>query len=449
MTDMLPAVGRLTAALALVGLNGFFVASEFAFVRVRSTAVDQLVAEGRAGAETLRGVLDQLDDYLAATQLGITIASLALGWVGEPAVAALLEPVLGQFLPEGSVHAIAVAVGFGVITFLHVVYGELAPKTLSIASPERIAILVAPPMKLFYFLFMPALVFFNGTANKTTSLFGIPPASETDETLSEEELRRSLSTAYEHGKVDADEATMIERVFELDDRTAREIMIPRPDVALVTADTPLPELREYVTETGYTRYPVVDASTGEQPVGYLDVKDILRAGEGGSETVTAGELAHEAPVVPESMAADALFEELRGAERQMAIVIDEWGTLEGIATVEDVVEVVVGDIRDEYDDATAEPSIEADGDGYAADGAVPISTVNEALGLDLAAGAYGTLGGLVLDRIGRTPEPNDEITVDGYRFTVTAVDDNRIERVAIADASRATDGAGDETDRED
>ncbi|PSP15769.1 cobalt transporter [Halobacteriales archaeon QH_10_67_13] len=448
MTDMLPAVGRLTAALALVGLNGFFVASEFAFVRVRSTAVDQLVAEGAAGAETLRGVLDRLDDYLAATQLGITIASLALGWVGEPAVAALLEPVLGQFLPEGSVHAIAVAVGFGVITFLHVVYGELAPKTLSIASPERIAILVAPPMKLFYYLFMPALVFFNGTANKSTSLFGVPPASETDETLSEEELRRSLSTAHEHGKVDADEATMIEQVFELDDRTAREIMIPRPDVALVTADTPLAELREDVAETGHTRYPVVDASTGEQPVGYLDVKDILRVSEEGSEAVTAGDLAREAPVVPESMAADALFEELRGAERQMAIVIDEWGTLEGIATVEDVVEVVVGDIRDEYDDATAEPSIEPDGDGYAADGAVPISTVNEALGLDLAAGAYGTLGGLVLDRIGRTPEPDDEITVEGYRFTVTAVDDNRIERIAIDDASRAADGAGDGTDRE-
>jgi len=449
MTDALPAVGRLAAALALVGLNGFFVASEFAFVRVRSTAVDQLVAEGRAGAETLRGVLDQLDDYLAATQLGITIASLALGWVGEPAVAALLEPVLGQFLPEGSVHAIAVAVGFGVITFLHVVYGELAPKTISIASPERIAILVAPPMKLFYFLFMPALIFFNGTANKSTSLFGIPPASETDETLSEEELRRSLSTAREHGKVDADEATMVERVFELDDRTAREIMIPRPDVALVTADTPLAELREYVVETGFTRYPVVDSATGEQPVGYIDIKDVLRASEESDTAVTADNLAREAPVVPESMTADALFEELRGAERQMAIVIDEWGTLEGIATVEDVVEVVVGNIRDEYDDATAEPSIESDEDGYVADGAVPISTVNDVLGLDLAAGAYGTLGGLVLDRIGRTPEPDDEITVDGYRFTVTAVDDNRIERIAIDDASRAADGAGDGADRED
>ncbi len=440
MTETLPAVGRLLAALGLVALNGFFVASEFAFVRVRSTAVDQMVAEGRAGAGTLDAALDKLDDYLAATQLGITIASLALGWLGEPAVAALIEPILSSVVSEGTVHLIAVAVGFSVITFLHVVYGELAAKTLSIAAPERMALLVAPPMKAFYILFKPALIVLNGTANRSTSLFGIPPASETEATLSEEELRRALVNAREGGKVGASEAAMIERVFELDDRTAREIMIPLPNVTTVSADMPLPKLRTYVAEGGYTRYPVVDGDTGDQPVGYLDVKNVLQATEGvgavtasGDGTVTAGDLAEEAPVVPESSTADTLLEELQGEQRQMALVIDEWGTLEGVATVEDIVEVVVGDIRDEFDDAMTEPGIRPvdEGDGYTADGAVTVSVINEVLDTDLNSGAYATLGGFVLDRLGRPPRADDEVTADGHQFTVTAVDENRIETVRV------------------
>lgn len=456
MVDLVPATGRLVAALLLVGLNGFFVAAEFAYVRVRSTAVDQLIADGKTGARALGDVLDDLDDYLAATQLGITIASLALGWVGEPAVAALIEPVLGQVLPAGSIHAVAVVIGFSVVTFLHVVYGELAAKTVSIAAPERMALLVTPPMKLFYFLFKPALVFLNGTANKSTSLFGVPPASETDVSLSEEELRRALSGAQEGGKVDADEASMIDRVFELDDRTAREIMVPRPDVATVHADMSPAALRQYVAERGHTRYPVVDADTGEQPLGFIDVKDLLQTpGASGSPeqngnrtedepTLTAGDLANETPVVPESTAVDTLLEELREEERQMALVIDEWGTLEGIATVEDIVEVVVGDIRDEFDDSVAEPTIEhaPDDDGYVADGSVALSTVNERLGLDLDSGAYSTLGGFVLDRLGRPPQPDDEVTADNTRFTVTAVTDNRIDTISIGGSVPADSATG-------
>ncbi len=443
MTEIVTVTGRLLAALGLVALNGFFVASEFAFVRVRSTAVDQLVADGRAGAQTLQDALDKLDDYLAATQLGITIASLALGWLGEPAVAALIEPVLSSVVSEQAVHLIAVVVGFSVITFLHVVYGELAAKTLSIAAPERMALLVAPPMKLFYIVFKPALIVLNGTANRTTSLFGIPPASETEATLSEGELRRALANAQKGGHVDADEAAMIERVFELDDRTAREIMVPRPNVRTVPADMSLSELRSHVAEQGHTRYPVVDAESGERPVGFVDVKSVLQATEGVGEagdtdtdSLTAGDLADDAPVVPESRGADALLQKLRDEQRQMAIVIDEWGTVEGIATVEDVVEVVVGDIRDEFDDATDELGITTDEEdgGYVADGAIAIAEVNERLGTNLDSGAYSTLAGFVLDRLGRQPETNDQVTDNGHQFTVTAVEENRIERVRITAA---------------
>jgi CBS domain containing-hemolysin-like protein len=431
VADPLLSTGRLLGALFLVFLNGFFVASEFAFVRVRSTAVDQMVEEGRAGAGTLQEALGSLDDYLAATQLGITVASLGLGWIGEPAVATLIEPVLAPVLPAGTLHLVAVGIGFGVVTFLHVVFGELAPKTVAIADAERIAILVAPPMKFFYYLFFPGLVVFNGTANRFTSLIGVPPASETEETLSEEEIRMVLSRAGEEGQVDAEEVGMIERVFELDDVTARDVMIPQPNVVTVPAGTRLPELRALVVEHGHTRYPVVDG--GEEVVGYVDAKDVLQAGESGAgEDVTAGDIAREIPMVPETTPVDELLQEFQSKQRQMATVIDEWGTLEGIATIEDVLEVIVGDIRDEFDERGSEPSIQEGDDGaYVADGALAITRVNEVLGADFEDTSYGTLGGLVFARLGRPPEVGDSVTIGGYSLEVEAVDGARVETVVI------------------
>ena len=279
MVDVVFAAGRLLVALVLVVLNGFFVAAEFALVRVRSTSVDQLVEEGSAGAETLQEAMGSLDDYLAVTQLGITLASLGLGWAGEPAVASLLEPLLGPVLPPDILHLVSFALAFGFITFLHVVFGELAPKTIAIARAERIALLVAPPLKLFYYVFYPGLVLFNGTANAFTSLIGIPPASETDETLEEREIRMVLSRAGEEGNVDAREVEMIERVFDLDDTVVREVMVPRPDVIAVPADATLSAIRSTALSAEHTRYPVVDADGADQIVGFIDLKDVLRAGD--------------------------------------------------------------------------------------------------------------------------------------------------------------------------
>ena len=250
MVDIALSAGRVTLALVLVAVNGFFVASEFAFVRIRSTSVDRLAEEGRPGSGTLREVMDALDDYLAVTQLGITIASLGLGWVGEPAIAALIEPVLGSILPANLVHLVAFAIGFGVITFLHVVFGELAPKTIAIARAEQLSLFVAPPMKACYYLFYPGLVVFNGTANAFTRLIGIPPASETDETLDEPEIRRVLASAGEAGHVDESEVRMIEGVFEADDTPVKEVMVPRPDVVSVPTDATLSALRGTIRESG-------------------------------------------------------------------------------------------------------------------------------------------------------------------------------------------------------
>ena len=451
-------VARVAGALVLVVLNGFFVASEFAFVRVRSTSVEGLAAEGRAGSGALQDVMGSLDDYLAATQLGITLASLGLGWIGEPAVAALIEPALGAVLPDGVVHLVAFAIAFSVITFLHVVFGELAPKTIAIARAERMALLLAPPMKLSYYLFSPGIVVFNGAANAFTRAIGVPPASETDETMGEREIRRVLARSGEAGHVDPAEVDMIEGVFELDDTVVREVMVPRPDVVTLAADRTLSEIRETVLRAGHTRYPVVADEDADRVVGFVDVKDVLRAGEAGDESATAADLARELVVVPETTTVGDLLVQFREERRQMAAVVDEWGAFEGIVTVEDVTEALVGDLRDEFDDGRGEHTIRArEGGAYEADGSVSLSAVNDALGTDLEGNGYDTLGGLVLDRLGRTPESGDVAAAGGHRFEVTAVDGARISTVRIdrigGDGSPsdgdATDGSADNGDASD
>ena len=446
MVNVAFSVGRVLAALFLVALNGFFVASEFAFVRVRSTSVEQLAAEGRAGSAALQDVMNNLDDYLAATQLGITIASLGLGWIGEPAVAALIEPVLASVLPASVIHLVAFALGFSVITFLHVVFGELAPKTIAIADAERVSLLLAPPMKLSYYVFTPGIVVFNGAANAFTRLLGVPPASETDETMEEREIRRVVARSGEAGHVEAAEVEMIERVFDLDDTVVRAVMVPRPDVVSVPSDAELAALRATVLDAGHTRYPVVDADDADRTVGFVDAKDVLRATDAGDDA-TAGDLARDLVVVPETTAIDDLLVQFRDGERQMAAVIDEWGTFEGIATVEDVVEAIVGDLRDGFDaEGPDDPIRRRDDGGYDADGSTALSALNETLGTTFAADGFETVGGLVLSRLDRAPEVGDSVRADGVVFEVRRVDGARVSAVRIGRADGDGENGSDPAD---
>ena len=432
MVDLVFSAVQVVAALFLVALNGFFVASEFAFVRVRATSVEQLAEEGLAGSAALEGVIENLDDYLAATQLGITLASLGLGWVGEPAVAALIEPVLEPFLSGELIHLVAFALGFGIITFLHVVFGELAPKTIAIADAERVSLLLAPPMAASYYLFKPGIVVFNGAANPFPRLLGVPPVSETDETMEEREIRRVLMRSGEEGNVEMAEVDMIERVFDLDDTTVREVMVPRPDVVSISADTSLSDLRATVLDAEHTRYPVVDAEDPDQVVGYVDVKDLLRATASDLESATAGDLARDVIVVPETTTVSDLLLQFREEQRQMAVVIDEWGVLEGIATVEDVVEAIVGDLRDEFDAEIREHSIRRQDDGsYDADGSVTLSDVNEELDTAFESDGFETLGGFVLEHLDRLPEVGDTVETGDYAIEVTGVDGARISTLLL------------------
>lgn len=425
---------RIGLALFLVFLNGFFVAAEFAFVRLRAASVETLVQEGRRTAPVVREATENLDDYLAVSQLGITISSLGLGWVGEPAVAVLVEPLLAPVLPSSLLHAVTVAIGFGIVTFFHVVYGELAPKTLAIQRAEQVALLVAPPMKMFYYLFLPGIVVFNGVAIRSVRLLGVTPASEEHGVHTEAEILTILSEAGEAGRVDTEEVEMIESVFSLDDMTVREIMQPRPDVTSIPADTTLPDLRSMAIEGEYTRYPVV--GDGADVLGFVDVKDILRASETIDEAsaITARDLSRDVIVVPETLRVDELLAEFQAEQRQMAAVIDEWGAFEGLVTVEDVVEVIVGDIRDQFDLEDRVPSIDRlDDGGYAIDGEVPLGAVNERLQTTFESGDFETVGGFVLSRLGRAPEVGDSVETETHQFRIDGVDGARITSLVVTE----------------
>jgi CBS domain containing-hemolysin-like protein len=441
----------LIFAFFLVVLNGLFVASEFAFVKIRATQVDRLVEEGKASAGMVKEATGRLDAYLAVCQLGITISSLGLGWIGEPAFHHLLEPVFQRLaLPDSTASFVAFAVAFGTISFLHVVFGELAPKTIAIQSPESTSLFVAPFMRFAYYLLLPGTIVFNGTANAFTRMLGYPPASETDETHTEDELRTLIAQSTRSGILEEDEEHMLEGVFDLEDTSVREIMVPRPDVVALSADIPLRDLVSVAAAGHYTRYPVYDSETPDRVLGAVHVKDVLRAveSEGRIEAnVTAKDLMREVLIVPENRRIDDILADFQRQEIQMAIVIDEWGSFEGLITIEDIIEEIVGEIRDEFDEE--EPAVRKLGNGaYAVDGRIPIQVVNDALGADFESEDFETIGGLVLGHLGRPPEVGDEVRANGHVLRVDDIDGPRVAQVVVRQAEYEED-TGSEGDSSD
>jgi magnesium and cobalt exporter, CNNM family len=429
---------KLFAALFLVFLNSVYVAAEFAFVKVRSTQVDAMLEESQASAGLVKEAKENLDSYLAVSQLGITISSLGLGALGEPAIAVLIDPLLAPLLPESFVHVTAFAIGFGIITFLHVVFGELAAKTIAIQSAVRISLLVAPFMKFCYYLFLPGIVVFNGTANAFTRILGFPPASDSDETHSEDELRALVAQSSRQGTLEDDEEARVKAVFELDEKVAREIMVPRPDTVTLPADMPLRKLVSVAAAGNYTRYPIFEGDSPDRIIGAVHVKDVLRTveSEGGLDAnVTACDLMRDVLVVPENRLIDDILEDFQEQEIQMAIVIDEWGSFEGLFTLEDIIEEIVGEIRDEFDEE--EPAVHKLNDGsYAIDGRIPIGVVNEALDANFESEDFDTIGGLVLGQLGRPPEVGDEVFLDGYVLRVDEIDGPRVAQVIVREGEK-------------
>jgi CBS domain containing-hemolysin-like protein len=421
---------NLAAALVLVALNGFFVAAEFAFVRVRETRIQQLEQEGSARAGLVRETLGDLDSYLSVCQVGITVASLALGWVGEPAVSALIRPLMHAIgaTNERVVEIVAVALGFAVITYFHLVFGEQAPKYFSIQRAEGTALWISRPLRLFMFLFRPLVWLVNTSTNFVLRPWGIRLGEEM-EAHSEEELRIMISSAASSGELEPEERDYLNNVFDFGDTVAREVMVPRPDIEALPHDAPLDELVERAAFGRYTRYPVYEGDL-DHILGAVHVKDLFRSAKEYGDGFQLKPLIRECLVVPETKRIEEILREFQLRKLQMAIVIDEWGSVEGLITIEDVLEEIVGEIQDEFDEDEA--AIEPLGDGsFAVDGRIPITDVNERFGLDLPHEDFDTIGGYVLGALGRPPEPGDKVDAGGATLRVKSVDGPRVSMLTL------------------
>jgi CBS domain containing-hemolysin-like protein len=413
------------AAIVLVAANGFFVAAEFAIARLRPTQAADFVRERRPGAKSAQHAVQHIDSYLSACQLGITLASLGLGAVGEPAFHDLLEPLLGDNA-EIAGFGLASIVAFSLITVMHVVLGELAPKSAAISRTAPIALALAPPMRAFYFVTKPLVDAFNGLGNLVLKPFGIPPASEAGHAPhSEDELRTLLRESREGGLIEQDEQQLSEAALVFGDRRAREVMTPRAEIDYVSTDQTPREIAEKAMQSGHTRLPLVEAGQGlEDAVGFINAKDLLRVAFGRDEPDVRS-LARPLALVPESSRLDAVLRAMRRDRRHLALVLDEHGTVVGLVTLEDILEELVGEIEDEFDPRAREMIRVEDG-GLRIDGAAPLRLVAERLGMRVDTTHEATIGGHIAERLGRVPEADEEIELDGARLRVLEVDDARI-----------------------
>jgi len=434
---------RVLAVILLVAANAFFVAAEFALVSVRETRIQQLIDAGRAGARAVRRLQQQLDTVLNAVQFGITLASLALGWVGEPALAALFYSPLAR-VPHARIyaHTVAVVVAFALITYLHVILGEVVPKTLALQRAERVAVAVAPPMEVFMSISRPALRVMTGSARAVLRLFGSRPA-QAGGAHSPEELKLIVTASRRIGLMDKVEEEIILRALELGDITVRQVMVPRPRIFSLPADMTLDQASARVVDEQHSRIPVYDPQRGpEYIVGLLYSKDVsrwMRMHYGKSAIdpnsprlaqMTVRDLMRDVLVVPETKPLPDLLVEFRRRKRHLAVVVDEFGSTAGVVTVEDALEQIVGEIDDEFD--VAPPAAPASAGSMVLDGAVGIRDLETQYHLTLPSDqGFETLAGFVLAELQRVPKPGDGFDYQGRRFTVLEMEGRRIARVRV------------------
>src|SRR5215212_919324 len=418
---------NIALAFVLVGANGFFVATEFSVARLRPGQVEKWAREGRPGAKSVVHAVDHIDSYLAACQLGITISSLGLGALGEPAFHHILEPIFGESATIDGI-GVASALAFSIITLLHVVVGELAPKSLAIARTQPIALFVAPVMRVFYFATRPVVDLFNGMGNLLLKPFGVPPAREAGHApVSEDELRSLVRESAAGGEIEEEEQRFTENVLTFGDRRVREVMVPRSRVVFVATDASFDDAIAVVRESGLTRLPLCKADGGlDAPVGLLHVKDMLVNGPGTSLEDVARALER----VPESMLIDELLERLRKLREHFALVVDEHGTVVGLITLEDILEEIVGEIEDEFDPEEREP-LREEPDGTVLAGWAPVRMVEERLGVQFSDHHEATIGGVVLEHLGRLPEEGEEVEVAGLRFEVLSAEEAQIQELRL------------------
>ena len=421
---------NLFFVIFLVLLNGFFVAAEFAIVKVRSSRIDSLVQEGTSRAKFAANLVHNLDAYLSVSQLGITLASLGLGWIGEPAVAKFMYPVLSSFdLSNDLVHTISFAIAFSFITALHIVLGELAPKSLAIQKAEDVALWVSIPMIACYKLMYPFVWLLNRVAAGILSIFGIKLANEVEAAHSEDEIRSLMEESHKQGYINQTELTLVDNIFDFAERNAREVMIPRTDmVCLYTEDSFDKNLEVALTEQ-LTRFPIC-APDKDNIIGFVHIKDLFAAVASG-EKPEVQSIARKIIAVPESMPLSNLLKLLQKHRSQIALVVDEYGGTSGMVTVEDILEEIVGEIQDEFDEER--PAIEErDLNLYSVDAKLLLEEINDILGLELVSDSFDTIGGWLYSKIEIPPKVDEKIEFNGDEFIVEEVDNVRITRVLIS-----------------
>jgi CBS domain containing-hemolysin-like protein len=413
---------ELLAVAVLILLNAYFVAAEYGLVTARRTRIHELEQQGNKRARAVLQIVADPPRFIAAMQLGVTATSLAIGALGEQALARVFDPILAS--------VIAFALAFLIITFLHVVVGELVPKGVALGHSETTALAVSAPVRGFFVLFKPLIWILQRSSEVILRALGLqPPGGEVD-VYSEAELKMLLSRSTEEGQLEQQEQEMLYKVFDFADKEVSTVMVPRPEVVALSIDLPPEEALAAVIESPYTRYPVYRSSLDEV-VGILHVRDLFSAlNDRGIAGVELEQLLRPAHIVPETKDLAALLTEFRRANQHMAIVIDEYGDLEGIVTLEDLLEEIVGEIEDEFD--LPDESVERLADGrMRIDGTFPIDDFNEQFGTALPIEDYHTVGGFVFGLLGRAPERGDEVEHDGCRFKVLAVEGSRIERIEV------------------
>lgn len=420
---------NLFLVFVLIAATAFFVATEFAIIRLRPSRVDQLVMEGRKGALAVKKVTSNLDGYLSACQLGITITALGLGWLGEPTVEKILHPVFESLeLPSAVASMISFLLAFIIMTYIHVVIGELAPKTLAINKAETISFLCAQPIIWFNRIMYPFIWLLNGSANKLVRLFGMKPASEHEEAHSEEELRMILSDSYESGKINQSEYGYVSRIFAFDDMLAKEIMVPRTDMICLYADKPLATNLQIIKREQYTRFPVVRGDK-DQIVGMINTKQFFLEFDDNSN-MDLSKLIHPAMTVSEAIPIKKLLRKMQQEGTHMAILIDEYGGTSGMITIEDILEEIVGEIRDEFDDDEEHELTQPEPNRIIADGKVSISRINDLLPANLDTDDLDTIGGWLYGHNSELGK-GDSWTYEDLVFTVLEKKTHRYTKLQI------------------
>jgi len=436
----------LLAVLLIVLANGFFVAAEYALVTMRRTRVQELVDQGSRGARRVSDLQQNPARFISAIQLGVTLSSLALGAIGEPVISNLLDTPLG-WLPSswhgGVALTISAILAFSILSFFHVVLGEIVPKSYTLQHAERVALVVATPINIFYAIFRPFIWALVAASAAVLRWLGLPPEARRSSVHSEEELKMLVTASREQGVLEEEEQTMLHKVFAFADKDAADVMVPRPDVVALPLELPVAELLRLMLQHPYTRYPVYDGEL-DDVVGVLHVRDLFAAlHDRGIDGVDVRALLRPAIMVPETKRLDELLSDFRATSNHMAIVVDEYGSLAGIVTLEDLLEEIVGEIGDEFD--VPEAGIRRLGVGrMRLGGSFPIEEFNVRFGTSLPDEDYHSVGGFVFGELGRAPKVGDLVKTDGVLFEVSGVDGPRIVEVDVTLKPAETEPAAEE-----